>query len=60
MKKQLPTYGLRYPRGNRWVSGDSVIRCAAAGVRRSQKRPGRPAGKAEQPINDGSQTDFGF
>jgi len=38
--------------------GDQI--CAAAGVRRTRKRPGRPAGKAEQPVNDGSQADFGF
>ena len=34
--------------------------CAAAGVRRTQKRRGRPVGKVEQPDNDGSQADFGF
>jgi putative transposase len=38
--------------------GDQI--CAATGIRRSQKRPGRPAGKVDQPINTGSQTDFGF
>ena len=34
--------------------------CAATGIRRTQKRPGRPAGKAEQLADTGSQTDFGF
>ena len=34
--------------------------CAAAGVRRTQKRPGRPAGKSEQLIDAGKQADFGF
>ena len=34
--------------------------CAAAGVRRTEKRPGRPAGKADHPIAAESQTDFGF
>lgn len=33
--------------------------CAAVGVRRTQKKPGRPAGAAE-PINCESQIDFGF
>ena len=37
--------------------GDQI--CAAVGVRRTRKKPGRPAGKAE-PINRESQTDFGF
>jgi putative transposase len=34
--------------------------CAAAGVRRSHKRPGRPAGKANQPGDTDTQTGFGF
>ena len=34
--------------------------CAAAGNRRTQKRPGRPAGKMDQPIDTETQTDFGF
>jgi putative transposase len=37
--------------------GDQI--CAAVGVKRTRKKPGRPAGKAE-PINRESQTDFGF
>ena len=38
--------------------GDQV--CAALGVRRTQKKPGRPAGKTDQSTNMGLQTDFGF
>lgn len=34
--------------------------CAAAGVRRTQKRPGRPARKSEQLIDAGTQADLGF
>lgn len=34
--------------------------CAAAGVRRSQKRPGRPAGKPNQIGDAETQTGFGF
>lgn len=34
--------------------------CAAAGIRRTQKRPGRPAGKTDQPGNTEAQNDFGF
>ena len=34
--------------------------CAAAGVRRTQKRPGRPAGKQGQPGDTETQGDFGF
>jgi putative transposase len=34
--------------------------CAAAGIRRTQKRPGRPAGKSNQPGDTETQTDFGF
>jgi putative transposase len=34
--------------------------CAAAGIRRTQRRPGRPAGKPDQPSNAETQTDFGF
>ena len=34
--------------------------CAAMGIRRTQKRPGRPAGKADQPTGTELQTDFGF
>ncbi len=38
--------------------GDQI--CAAAGIRRTQKRPGRPAGRAEQSTGTESQPDFGF
>ena len=38
--------------------GDKI--CAAAGIRRTQKRSGRPAGKADQPGVAETQTDFGF
>ncbi len=38
--------------------GDKI--CAATGVRRAKKRPGRPAGKADQPGEMETQTDFGF
>jgi putative transposase len=38
--------------------GDQI--CAATGIRRTQKRPGRPAGKTDQLIDTESQTDFGF
>ena len=38
--------------------GDKI--CAAAGVRRSQKRPGRPAGQSSQPGDTDTQTGFGF
>lgn len=34
--------------------------CAAAGIRRTQKRPGRPAGKSNQPGDTDTQTGFGF
>ena len=34
--------------------------CAAAGVRRTQKRPGRPTGKTDQPSDTETQIDFGF
>lgn len=34
--------------------------CAAAGIRRTQKRPGRPAGKTDQPGGTETQTGFGF
>ena len=34
--------------------------CAAAGIRRTQKRPGRPAGKTDQPCDAETQIDFGF
>ena len=34
--------------------------CAAAGVRRTHNRPGRPVKKPDDPINAGAQTDFGF
>ena len=36
--------------------GDKI--CAAAGIRRTQKRPGRPAGKQGQPGD--VENDFGF
>ena len=38
--------------------GDQI--CAATGIRRTQKRPGRPAGKADQLVGIELQTDFGF
>ncbi|MEQ1593228.1 MAG: hypothetical protein ABL892_12695 [Thiobacillaceae bacterium] len=38
--------------------GDKI--CAAAGVRRTQKRPGRPVGKSDQPVDTDTQTGFGF
>lgn len=38
--------------------GDRI--CAAAGVRRSRKRPGRPAGKPDQSDDTDTQTGFGF
>lgn len=38
--------------------GDRI--CAAAGVRRSQKRLGRPVGQSQQPGDAKDQTDFGF
>jgi putative transposase len=38
--------------------GDRI--CAAAGVRRTQKRPGRPAGKSNQSGDSDTQTGFGF
>ena len=38
--------------------GDRI--CAAAGVRRTQKRPGRPAGQPNQPGDMDTQTGFGF
>jgi hypothetical protein len=34
--------------------------CAVTGIRRTQKWPGRPAGKTDQLIDTESQTDFGF
>lgn len=34
--------------------------CAAAGVRRTQKRPGRPAGQSNQSGDTDTQTGFGF
>jgi hypothetical protein len=34
--------------------------CAATRIRRTQKRPGRPAGKTDQLIDTELQTDFGF
>jgi putative transposase len=34
--------------------------CAAAGVRRTQNRPGRPAGKLKQRDDEKDQTGFGF
>jgi hypothetical protein len=34
--------------------------CAATGIGRAQKRPGRPAGKTDQLIDTELQTDFGF
>lgn len=33
---------------------------ADTGIRRTQKRPGRPAGKSEHLADMESQTDFGF
>lgn len=38
--------------------GDRI--CAAAGVRRTQKRPGRPVGNLNQPGETETQTGFGF
>ena len=38
--------------------GDRI--CAAADVRRAQKRPGRPAGKSDQSGDSDAQTGFGF
>jgi putative transposase len=38
--------------------GDRI--CAAAGVRCTQKRPGRPAGKSNQSGDSDTQTGFGF
>lgn len=38
--------------------GDRI--CAAAGVRRTQKRPGRPECKTDQPGDTETQTGFGF
>ncbi|OYY93350.1 MAG: transposase [Hydrogenophilales bacterium 28-61-23] len=38
--------------------GDRI--CAAAGVRRPQKRPGRPVGNSNQPGDTETQTGFGF
>jgi putative transposase len=34
--------------------------CAEAGVRRAQRRPGRPAGQSQQPGDTRDQADFGF
>lgn len=34
--------------------------CAASGIRRTQKRPGRPLGKSNQPSETETQVDFGF
>jgi putative transposase len=34
--------------------------CAAVGVRRAQRRPGRPMAKREQSLRDEDQSDFGF
>ncbi|BCB27523.1 hypothetical protein SKTS_24090 [Sulfurimicrobium lacus] len=34
--------------------------CAEAGIRRTQKRPGRPAGKTDQSRDTETQPDFGF
>ncbi len=36
------------------------IMCAAAGVRRAQKRPGRPKGKPEQSASAEDQGEYGF
>ena len=38
--------------------GDRI--CAAAGIRRAQKRPGRAAGKSDQSGDSDAQTGFGF
>jgi len=38
----------------------SEIMCAAVGVRRAQRRPGRPMAKREQSLRDDAQSDFGF
>ena len=38
--------------------GDRI--CAAAGVRRTQRRPGRPADKPDQPGDTDTQSGFGF
>ena len=38
----------------------SEIMCAAAGVRRAQKRPGRPIAKPDQKVLVEDQSDFGF
>jgi len=45
------------PLGN---SQFSDVICAAAGIRRTQARPGRPAREKGQEGLDGTQTDFGF
>jgi hypothetical protein len=34
--------------------------CAVTGIRRAQKRPGRPAGKTDRLIDTELQADFGF
>jgi putative transposase len=34
--------------------------CTAVGIRRTQKRPGRPSGKSDQPGDTETQTGFGF
>ena len=36
------------------------IMCAAVGVRRAQRRPGRPIAKRDQSTEVEDQTDFGF
>jgi len=38
----------------------SEIMCAAVGVRRAQRRPGRPVAKHVQSVRVDDQTDFGF
>jgi putative transposase len=38
--------------------GDQI--CAATGIRRTQKRPGRPSGKLDQLVSMDLQSDFGF
>ena len=38
----------------------SEIMCAAVGVRRAQKRPGRPIVKRDQNVQVEDQSDFGF
>jgi putative transposase len=38
--------------------GDRI--CAAAGIRRTGRRPGRPAGQPQQPAANRDQSDFGF